>query len=115
MSSPDPDVPSSSNQPPLARPVLSYATPHESLGGMAVVARCANGAEAELYATVLDEAGMTSHVRRQNTNALGAPYSGWSELEVQGRDTGGARAKESLSAAQNPDELEPADDPATVP
>src|SRR4051794_6263402 len=116
MSSPDAHPPSSSNdQPPLARPVLSYATPHESLGGMAVVARCANAAEAELYANVLDEAGIPSHVLNQNTNALGAPYSGWSEVEVQVRDTDVARAKEILSAAQNPDELEPADDPAAAP
>jgi hypothetical protein len=111
MSSPAPD-PGVPEDPPLARvrPVLSYATPGESFGGMVTVARCANAAEAELYAGVLDEAGIRGHVLNQHTNALGAPYAGWSDVEVQVLGSDAPRAREILNAAQNPDELELAED-----
>jgi hypothetical protein len=111
MSSPVPDPAPSPNDPPLARvrPVLSYATPGATLGRMVTVARCANGAEAELYAGALADAGIPAHVLNRNTNALGA-YVGAADVEVQVLESDAGRARDLLNAVQNPDELEPADE-----
>ena len=76
---------------------------------MVTVARCANAAEAELYAGALADAGIPAHVLNRNTNALGA-YVGAADVEVQVLESDAGRARELLNAVQNPDELEPADE-----
>ncbi len=90
---------------------LSYAALRP--GRTITVGRYANAIEAAMEVNRLEAEGIMCSILNSNVNGLGAPYSGFSSVEVQVHEEDAERAKGVLET--NPDELEPADTPDASP